>query len=81
MPDVQELEARIQELLSINERHKQLNGSLREELRLAQRYHEDCWKCTCGIATNCNCKHLGRSSYKKNSLDIDTILQEVLDDD
>ena len=76
---IQELEARIQELLSINEQHKLLNGSIRDELKLAQRYHEDCWKCTCGVATNCNCKHLKRLSWKEE-VNIDSLLKEVLHD-
>ena len=75
---VQELEARIQDLLLINEQHRILNGHLRKELELTQGNHDECWTCTCGIATNCNCKHLKLFSWKE--LDVDTLLRGVLDD-
>ena len=73
------LEARIQDLLLINEQHKILNGHLREELKLAQDNHEDCWRCICGVVTECNCKHLKLSPWKR--LDMDTVLQEMLDEE
>ena len=51
------------------------NKELYKQLELAR---QDCFKCICGIATACNCKHLGLLPQRLTKLKTSDKLESIL---
>ena len=39
----------------------------------------DCWTCTCGLVTECNCKHMGIRTFRNNKALSEIDIQNMMD--